>query len=79
MDKKYSAFSSLLEKAVDAGRDVCFRGLCREVGASPSDINELLEEELGMSGDELVSTLLSRVGNHQGKFHEVFDSKPFGP
>ncbi len=37
--------------SVCAGKDHSFTSVCRRLGVSPASLNEILEEELGMSGE----------------------------
>ena len=77
--RSYQKFAATLDKYAGEGADVSFGEICREVRVSPSDMGELLVSELGMGGDELVALILSGSRNHQSKFHEIFNPKPFRP
>lgn len=79
ISKSYQRFAVLLDKYAAEGADVSFGELCSAVRVSPSDMGELLVRELGMGGDELVDLILSGSRDHQCKFHEVFNPKPFRP
>ncbi|MBO4263592.1 MAG: hypothetical protein J5871_02805 [Bacteroidales bacterium] len=51
MEKKLQQFCIL------AGANGDFRQLCRRLGVSPDDMNELLLRELGVDGDEYLAAL----------------------
>lgn len=34
--------------------DISFRNICRQLSVSPSSLNEILLDEIGMNGDELI-------------------------
>ncbi|MCQ2144033.1 MAG: hypothetical protein MJY56_08200 [Bacteroidales bacterium] len=51
--KSYAEFQRIVtERGLAPGDD--FVKLCRGIGTSPSDLNEILEEEMGMDGYEIV-------------------------
>ena len=53
--KSYAAFCTLLDNP--ANLSLSFEQLCARVHVSPLDLGELLQEELGFSGMELLATL----------------------
>lgn len=53
--ESYVAFCSMLENP--ANLSLSYEELCSRVRVSPLDLNELLREELGLSGMELLAAL----------------------
>lgn len=53
--KSYETFCSLLDNP--ANLSFSFEELCSRVRVSPLDLNEILREELGLSGMELLAAL----------------------
>ena len=52
IDKAYSRFGKMVaDGSVCPGKDHSFTSVCRRLGVSPASLNEILEEELGMSGE----------------------------
>ena len=53
--KAYSRFGEMVaDGSVCNGKDRSFASVCRRLGVSPSSMNEILEEELGMSGEMIL-------------------------
>lgn len=57
--ESYVAFCSMLENP--ANLSLSYEELCSRVRVSPLDLNELLREELGLSGMELLAALQAPV------------------
>ena len=54
IENAYAEFRKIiLEGGVKCSRD--FRQICRSIGVSPSDLNEILESELGADGFEIAA------------------------
>ncbi len=53
--ESYVAFCSMLENP--ANLSLSYEELCARLRVSPMDLNELLHEELGCSGTELLAAL----------------------
>ena len=53
--ESYVAFCSMLENP--ANLSLSYEELCARLRVSPLDLNELLREELGLSGMELLAAL----------------------
>ncbi len=53
--ESYVAFCSMLENP--ANLSLSYEELCSRVRVSPLDLNELLREELGLSGMEILAAL----------------------
>ena len=51
----YAAFCSLLDDP--ANLSLSYEDLCARIHVSPLDLSEILQEELGFSGMELVASL----------------------
>jgi len=59
MEDIYARFALMLD---DPGHEGCgwdYRRMCRKLGVAPASLDEVLEEELGMSGNELLESLRS--------------------
>lgn len=53
---KYSLFADLLEKGkIYLDPEVDFPEVCRRLEVASRDMDDLLQEELGMTGDEVLS------------------------
>ena len=55
LTKSYEVFCSLLEDPSDLSQT--YEKLCARVRVSPVDLNEILLEELGFTGPELIAAL----------------------
>lgn len=58
VSKQLARFWDIVERGNIRGD---FRSVCLEKGLCPADVEEALQEELGMSGDEFVSLWGKRV------------------
>ena len=57
IDKAYARFGHSLENAASEGAvPASFHDLCRRIGASPADLGEVLENELGMSPYDILDS-----------------------
>ena len=57
--KSYAAFCSLLDNP--ANLSLSYEELCARVHVSPLDLSEILQEELGFTGMEMVAALRSPI------------------
>lgn len=56
IEKQYYRFWRMMEEGEGRmAEEVDFRTVCRRLGCSPADLDEVLESELGTSGDEVVA------------------------
>lgn len=80
-EKSYKAFSLALEAEIPPGRNSAqvYREICRKLRVSPSDLDEILLEEVGMAGEDIVEVYRSGFGEHKGQPHEIFNSQSFRP
>lgn len=51
--KAYAEFQQIMTEGEPVPGDD-FGKICRNIGVSPSDLNEILEKEMGMDGYEIV-------------------------
>lgn len=54
IEKQYFRFWRMMEDGSVPGGAEDFRAVCRRLHCSPADLDEVLESELGMRGDEVV-------------------------
>ncbi|MCQ2176928.1 MAG: hypothetical protein MJY41_03190 [Bacteroidales bacterium] len=51
----YSRFERLVSSLAASGNlDTDFRGVCRILGVSPYSLEEVIENQLGLTGDEIM-------------------------
>lgn len=56
LEAQYAEFYRLLEEEkVYRDRTLCFVDICQKIGTDPIVMNALLLDELGMSGEEVLS------------------------
>lgn len=80
MEKSYKAFHLALESGLASGNPVAsYREICKKLKVSPADLDELLMDELGMNGDEVVEMYRSGFGQHSGQADEVFHPQSLRP
>lgn len=78
LEKKYKAFALALENR-SADREDSYREICGRLKVSPLDLDEILYEELGMGGEEIVGIYRSGFGKHSGQAHEFLNPQLFRP
>lgn len=72
-------FSRFWEQASGETDSRTFRRICRDLNVSPADINEILQEELGMDGEELLDLCRSVPCKENSESNEIFNSEPLRP
>lgn len=80
IEKSYKAFHLTLESGLASGNPAAsFREVCRKLKVSPADLEEIIMDELGMSGEEVVAMYRSGFGQQSGQPHEIFNAQSFRP
>lgn len=76
LEKIYKAFSLALEEELSSGNPkLGYRSICGRLKVSPVDLDEILNDELGMGGDEIVELFRSGFGKKDGQTDKIFDTK----
>jgi hypothetical protein len=61
MQDIYARFADMVEELQQKGGEPDYRKICRKLGVAPASLDEVLESELGMSGNELLESIWSHT------------------
>ena len=61
MQDIYARFADMVEELRRKGGEPDYRRMCRKLGVAPASLDEVLLEELGMSGPELIESIWSHM------------------
>jgi len=61
MQDIYVRFADMVEELQQKGGEPDYRKICRKLGVAPASLDEVLESELGMSGNELLESIWSHT------------------
>jgi len=61
MEQVYARFAEMVDEMQERGEKLSFRRICRKLGVAPASLDEILWEELGMSGNELLESLENHI------------------